>query len=61
MANNPAVTLMQLEQALNNLQNTMVDEEGKLALDENFLKVFDELMEKLAETREIAEEIRRQK
>lgn len=59
MANNPAITLMQLEQALNNMQNTMVDESGKLALDDNFLEIFDELMKKLNETRELAEGIRK--
>lgn len=56
---NPALTIMQLEQALNNLQNTMVDESGKLALDDNFLKLFDELMQKLTEAREIAESMHR--
>ncbi len=59
MANNPALTIMQLEQALNNLQNTMVKEDGTLALDDNFLKIFDELMKKLAEARDIAEGMRK--
>ncbi len=59
MSPNPALTIMQMEQALNNLQNTMVDENGKLTLDENFLRLFDELMEKLKEARDIAEGMRK--
>ncbi|MFK5937266.1 MAG: hypothetical protein QM497_02615 [Sulfurimonas sp.] len=55
---NPAITVMQLELALNNMQNTMVKEDGTLALDDKFFKMFDELMIKLKETREIAESIR---
>lgn len=55
---NPALTIMQLEQALNNLQNTMVNESGKLALDDSFLKLFDELMQKLNDARVIAEGMR---
>ncbi len=56
---NPALTVMQLELALNNLQNTMVKEDGSLALDERFLKMFDDLMQKLAEARAIAEDLRK--
>lgn len=56
---NPALTIMQLEQALNNLQNTMVKEDGTLALDDTFLKIFDELMQKLQEARNLAESIRK--
>ena len=59
MAGNPALTIMQLELALNNMQNTMVREDGTLALDEKFLELFDELMQKLNETREIAESLRK--
>ncbi len=59
MANNPALTIMQLELALNNLQNTMVNEEGKLALDSRFLELFDSLMKKLQESRDIAEGMRK--
>ena len=55
---NPAITVMQLELALNNMQNTMVKEDGTLALDDRFLKMFDELMEKLKEAREIAQSMR---
>jgi len=55
---NPALTIIQLEQALNNLQNTMVDEGGHLSLDEHFLTIFDELMLKLSETRALAEAMR---
>lgn len=49
---------MQLELALNNLHNTMVDENGKLTLDDDFLERFDELMYKLNETRAIAQKMR---
>jgi len=59
MAGNTALTIMQLELALNNMQNTMVREDGTLALDEKFLALFDELMQKLNETREIAESLRK--
>ena len=55
---NPAITVMQLELALNNMQNTMVKEDGNLALDERFFKMFDELMLKLQESRAIAESLR---
>jgi hypothetical protein len=54
MNNNPALALMQIETALNHLQNTMVDEDGKITWDEKFFELFDELMQKLEETREIA-------
>ena len=60
MANNPALTIMQLELALNNLQNTMVNEEGKLTLDSRFLELFDSLMKKLQESRDIAESMRKE-
>ncbi len=56
---NPALTIMQLEQALNNLQNTMVKEDGTLALDDRFLEHFDELMTKLQQSRDIAESLRK--
>ena len=55
---NPALTIMQLELALNNLHNTMVDEEGKLLLDDDFLERFDTLIYKLNETRAIAQKMR---
>ena len=55
---NPAITVMQLELALNNMQNTMVKEDGTLALDDTFFKMFDELMLKLKEAREIAQSMR---
>lgn len=58
---NPAITVMQLELALNNLQNTMVKEDGTLALDETFFKLFDDLMLKLQESRSIAESLRKKK
>jgi len=56
---NPALTVMQLELALNNLQNTMVKEDGTLALDERFFMMFDDLMKKLQESRAIAEGLRK--
>jgi len=59
MASNPALTIMQLELALNNLQNTMIDETGKLAVDSKFLELFDSIMEKLQESRAIAESKRK--
>ena len=59
MASNPALTIMQLELALNNLQNTMIDETGKLAVDSKFLELFDSIMEKLQESRAIAESMRK--
>jgi hypothetical protein len=59
MKNNPAIALMQIETALNHLQNTMVDENGKLTWDDEFFKLFDGLMEKLNDTRAIAESLRK--
>jgi len=59
MNKNPAIALMQIETALNHLQNTMVDEDGKLTWDDTFFKLYDELMQKLQETREIAESLRK--
>jgi hypothetical protein len=50
---------MQIETALNHLQNTMVDENGKFTWDDEFFKLFDGLMEKLNETRAIAESLRK--
>jgi hypothetical protein len=58
MNKNPAITVMQMESALNNMQNTMVKEDGTLNLDDKFFELFDELMIKLQETREIAQSIR---
>ena len=49
---------MQMESALNNMQNTMVNEDGSFNLDDTFFELFDELMIKLQETREIAESLR---
>ena len=59
MAGNTALTIMQLELALNNMQNTMVREDGTLALDEKFLELFDELIRKLNETRAIAQSLKK--
>lgn len=61
MAGNPGITVMQMESALNNMQNTMVNEDGSFNLDDTFFELFDELMIKLKETREIAESFRKKK
>jgi len=58
MAGNPGITLIQMESALNNMQNTMVNEDGSFNLDDTFFELFDDLMIKLQETREIAQSIR---
>ncbi len=58
MAGNPGITVMQMESALNNMQNTMVNEDGSFNLDDTFFELFDELMIKLKETRDIAESLR---
>ena len=58
MTRNPGITLIQMESALNNMQNSMVNEDGSFNLDEEFFRLFDEIMIKLQETREIAESIR---
>jgi len=54
MNKNPAIALMQIETALNHLQNTMVDETGKLTWDDEFFKLYEELLEKLRTTHDIA-------
>ena len=59
MTKNPAIALMQIETALNHLQNTMVDEDGKLTWDDEFFKLYKELLEKLQETQEIATTLRK--
>jgi hypothetical protein len=59
MKNNPAIALMQIETALNHLQNTMVNEDGKFTWDDEFFKLFDGLMQMLNETRAIAESLRK--
>jgi hypothetical protein len=58
MAGNPGITLMQMESALNNMQNTMVAEDGTYNLDETFFELFDEIMLKLQDTRSIAQTLR---
>jgi len=58
MKNNPALTVMQMESALNNMQNTMVTEDGNFNLDDTFFELFDDLMIKLQETRKIAQDLR---
>jgi len=57
MNKNPALALMQIETALNHLQNTMVDEDGKLTWDDTFFKLYEELLEKLHQIKEIARDI----
>ncbi len=59
MNTNPALTLIQLESALNHMQNTMVKEDGTFNLDDEYFKLFDEIMQKLQETREIAQTLRK--
>ena len=58
MAGHPGITVMQMESALNNMQNTMVREDGSFNLDETFFELFDELMIKLQDTRKIAQTLR---
>ncbi|MBT5935188.1 hypothetical protein [Sulfurimonas sp.] len=58
MAGNPGITVMQMESALNNMQNTMVNEDGTFNLDDMFFELFDDLMIKLQQTREIAQTFR---
>ena len=58
MNTNPALTLIQLESALNHMQNTMVKEDGTFNLDDEYFKLFDEIMQKLQETRAIAQTLR---
>jgi len=58
MKNNPALAVMQMESALNIMQNTMVKEDGTFNLEDTFFELFDELIIKLQETREIAQSIR---
>ena len=59
MNKNPAVALMQIETALNHLQSTMVDEDGRLTWDDTFFKLYDELLQNLQETRKIAEDLQK--
>ncbi len=54
MDKNPTMALIQIESALNQLQQTMVDENGKLTWDDRFIDVLDELVKKLEQTVEIA-------
>jgi hypothetical protein len=61
MNKNPALALMQIETAINHLQNTMVDEDGKLTWDDTFFKLYEELLEKLVETQRIAQDIKAHK
>jgi len=61
MNKNPAIALMQIETALNHLQNTMVDENGKLTWDDEFFRLYEELLHKLQETQKIAKSLQKQK
>ncbi len=58
MNTNPALTLIQLESALNHMQNTMVKEDGTFNLDDEYFRLFDEIMQKLQDTRAIAQTLR---
>ncbi len=57
MDKNPTMALIQIESALNQLQQTMVDENGKLTWDDRFIDVLDELVKKLEQTVGIAREL----
>ncbi len=57
MDKNPTMALIQIESALNQLQQTMVDENGKLTWDDRFIDVLDELVKKLEQTVKIASEM----
>ena len=59
MNTNPALTLIQLESALNHMQNTMVKEDGTFNLDDEYFRLFDEIMQKLQDTRAIAQTLRK--
>lgn len=58
MNTNPALTLMQMEAALNHMQNTMIKEDGTFNLDDEYFRLFDEIMQKLQDTRAIAQTLR---
>lgn len=51
-------TLKAIELALQWLQNNLVDDEGRLALDDEFFQDFDQLMEKFMQTRELADALK---
>lgn len=59
MNENPALALMQIETALNHLQNTMIDNDGNLTWDETFFTLYQELLQKLEETNKIAKSLRK--
>ena len=40
MTGNPGITVMQMESALNNMQNTMINEDGSFNLDDTFFELF---------------------
>ncbi len=52
---NISLALMQLEQSLNNLQNGLVDTEGKLVPDERWFSIYDDLLTQLIATRAMAD------
>lgn len=59
MAKNPEIAIIQLEGALNTMQNTMIDEDGKFTMNDKFFEIFDDLMSRLQETRKIAQSYRK--
>jgi len=61
MTTNPGIALIQMESALNTMQNTMVNEDGSFNLDDEFFRLFDEILLKLQETRKIAQTLRETK
>lgn len=55
MAHDGHKALVQIEQALNNLQNGMVNDQGELAFEERWFEVFDTVLKKIIETRALAD------
>lgn len=47
--------LMQLEQSLNNLQNGLFDEEGRLVPDERWFAIYDDLLAQVVSARAVAD------
>ena len=58
---NASIALMQLEQSLNNFQNYMLDEEGKLQIGKEWFAIYDDLLTKIIDAREMADTVNREK
>ncbi len=52
---NISLALMQLEQSLNNLQNGLIDTEGKLVPDERWFSIYDDLLTQIITARAMAD------